>query len=153
LNPCPISQHHFYACAPVYSKLHVGLSLQPNNLDCSSSNTGKSSLINFAVTAMTDYKQLCAELVDAYAWCVDRYMSASSDDDQLIQRARAAMNTVNNEGTLQIRTWPTYKLQPKPGATADDVLAVLALLRLRVDQDVYDSLPEETRRHFTAEPS
>jgi len=94
---------------------------------------------------MTDYKQLCAELVDAYAWCVDRYMSASSDDDQLIQRARAAMNTVNNEGTLQIRTWPTYKLQPK--------LAVLALLRLRVDQDVYDSLPEETRRHFTAEPS
>lgn len=62
------------------------------------------------------------------------------------------MNTINNEGTLQIRTWPTYKLQPKPGATADDVLAVLALLRLSVDQDVYDSLPEETRRHFTAEP-
>jgi hypothetical protein len=62
------------------------------------------------------------------------------------------MNTINNEGTLQIRKWPTYKLQPKPGATADDVLAVLALLHINVNQDVYDSLPEETRRYFTAEP-
>ena len=63
------------------------------------------------------------------------------------------MNEINNEGTLQIRTWSTYKLQPQPGATADDVLAVLALLNLSVMQDVYDSLPEETRRHFTAKPS
>lgn len=62
------------------------------------------------------------------------------------------MNTINNEVALQIRRWPTYKLQPKPGANADDVLAVLALLCLSVDQSVYDSLPEETRRHFTAEP-
>ena len=62
------------------------------------------------------------------------------------------MNTINNEGTLQIRKWPIYKLQPKPGATADDVLAVLALLHINVNQDVYDSLPEEARRHFTAEP-
>jgi hypothetical protein len=63
------------------------------------------------------------------------------------------MHEINNEGTLQIRRWPTYKLQPQPGATADDVLAVLALLHLNVDQDVYNLLPEETRRHFTAQPS
>jgi hypothetical protein len=63
------------------------------------------------------------------------------------------MNKINNEGTLQIKTWPAYKLQPQPGATADDVLAVLALLNLSVLQNVYDSLPEETRRHFTAVPS
>ena len=63
------------------------------------------------------------------------------------------MNTINSEGTLQIARRATYKLQPQPGATADDVLAVLALLQLKVGKDIYDALPEETRRHFTAHPS
>jgi hypothetical protein len=40
---------------------------------------------------MTNYRQLCSELVDAYAWCVDNYMSANSHDDSLVQRARAAL--------------------------------------------------------------
>jgi hypothetical protein len=40
---------------------------------------------------MTDFRTLCAELVDAYAWCVDNYMTASADRDSLVQRARAAL--------------------------------------------------------------
>lgn len=63
------------------------------------------------------------------------------------------MDKIISEGTIHIEKWPTYKLQPQTGATADDVLAVLALLNLQVRQDIYDSLPEETRRHFTAERS
>jgi len=63
------------------------------------------------------------------------------------------MDKINTEGSLRIAKWQTYKLQPQPGATADDVLAVLALLNLNVRQDVYELLPEVTRRHFTAEPS
>ena len=40
---------------------------------------------------MTDFRALCAELADAYAWCVDNYMTASADRDSLVQRARAAL--------------------------------------------------------------
>jgi hypothetical protein len=39
----------------------------------------------------TDFRALCAELVDAYAWCVDNYMTALADEDSLVQRARAAL--------------------------------------------------------------
>jgi hypothetical protein len=40
---------------------------------------------------MTDFRALCAELADAYAWCVDNYMTGSSRDDSLVQRARTAL--------------------------------------------------------------
>lgn len=47
---------------------------------------------------MTDYKQLCSELFDAYAWCVDNYMRANSDSDSLVQRARAALAEPASKG-------------------------------------------------------
>jgi hypothetical protein len=39
----------------------------------------------------TDWRALCEELVDAYAWCVDNYMTGSAEKDSLVQRARAAL--------------------------------------------------------------
>jgi hypothetical protein len=37
------------------------------------------------------FRALCVELVDAYAWCIDNYMSASPYEDSLVQRAHAAL--------------------------------------------------------------
>ena len=39
-----------------------------------------------------DYKALCAELVDAYAYLIDRYMTAPSNKDALVYRARTVLN-------------------------------------------------------------
>jgi hypothetical protein len=39
-----------------------------------------------------DYKALCAELLDAYAYLIDRYMTAPSNKDALVYRARTALN-------------------------------------------------------------
>ena len=39
----------------------------------------------------TDYRALCAELEEAYAWCIEAYMTAPAEEDTLIQRARAAL--------------------------------------------------------------
>jgi hypothetical protein len=36
-----------------------------------------------------DYKALCKELVEAYAYLIDRYMTAPSNKDALVYRARA----------------------------------------------------------------
>ena len=47
---------------------------------------------------MTDYKQLCAELEEAYAWCIKEYMTAPAEQDALIQRARAALAQPEPEG-------------------------------------------------------
>ena len=38
-----------------------------------------------------DYKALCAELLDAYAYLIDRYMTAPSNKDALVYRARAVL--------------------------------------------------------------
>ena len=38
-----------------------------------------------------DYRALCAELIDAYAWCIDEFMTAPAEEDTLIQRARALL--------------------------------------------------------------
>ena len=38
-----------------------------------------------------DYRAMCAELVDAYAWCIDAFMTAPAEEDTLIQRARALL--------------------------------------------------------------
>ena len=43
-------------------------------------------------TTGTDWRALCEELVDAYAWCIDEYMTGSpSRKDSLVKRARAAL--------------------------------------------------------------
>ena len=47
---------------------------------------------------MTDFRALCAELVDAYAWCIDEYMTAPAEKDALTQRARAALAQPEPEG-------------------------------------------------------
>ena len=39
-----------------------------------------------------DYKALCAELVEAYAYLIDRYMTAPSNKDALVYRAHAALS-------------------------------------------------------------
>jgi hypothetical protein len=38
-----------------------------------------------------DFRALCAELEDAYTWCIEEYMTAPAEEDTLIQRARAAL--------------------------------------------------------------
>jgi hypothetical protein len=44
------------------------------------------------VDAMTtDFRAICAELEDAYTWCIEEYMTAPAKEDTLIQRARAAL--------------------------------------------------------------
>jgi hypothetical protein len=54
-----------------------------------------------------DYKALCAELEDAYTWCIEEYMTAHAEEDTLIQRARAAL------------------AQPEPVAPTDEELLEL----------------------------
>ena len=50
------------------------------------------------------YRALCAELVEAYAYLIDRYMTAPSNKDALVYRARTAVN------------------QPEPVAPTDEEL-------------------------------
>ena len=38
-----------------------------------------------------DFRALCADLVDAYAWCIENYMSAPANEDTLVQCARTAL--------------------------------------------------------------
>jgi hypothetical protein len=52
-----------------------------------------------------DYRALCAELEDAYTWCIEEYMTAPAEEDTLIQRARAALEA-----------------QPEPAAPTDEAL-------------------------------
>jgi len=55
---------------------------------------------------MTDtFRALCAELLDAYAYLIDRYMTAPSNKDALVYRARAALEA-----------------QPEPVPPTDDEL-------------------------------
>jgi hypothetical protein len=37
------------------------------------------------------YRAMCAELVEAYVWCIEEYMTAPAEEDSLIQRARALL--------------------------------------------------------------
>jgi hypothetical protein len=46
----------------------------------------------------TDYRELCAELVEAYAWCIEEYMTAPAEEDALIKRARALLDQPVAEG-------------------------------------------------------
>ena len=41
---------------------------------------------------MTDqFRAMCDELAEAYAWCIEEYMTAPAEEDTLIQRARALL--------------------------------------------------------------
>jgi hypothetical protein len=67
---------------------------------------------------MIDFRALCAELVEAYEWCINRYMTAPSNKDALVYRARAALEA-----------------QPEPQGPmpeVDDILRLAAIIR-RVD--------------------
>ena len=44
------------------------------------------------------YRALCAELVEAYAWCIEEYMTAPAEEDALIKRARALLAEPVAEG-------------------------------------------------------
>jgi hypothetical protein len=45
-----------------------------------------------------DYRDLCAELAEAYVWCIEEYMTAPAEEDTLIQRARIALAQPVAEG-------------------------------------------------------
>jgi hypothetical protein len=66
-----------------------------------------------------DYKALCAELEDAYTWCIEKYMTAPAEEDTLIQRARAAL------------------AQPEPVAPTDEEL--IGPIMWMLDDYVYDN--------------
>jgi hypothetical protein len=61
---------------------------------------------------MTDFRALCAELVDAYEWCIEEYMTAPAEEDTLIQRARAALAQPEPQG-------PTGRPAIEPGADVE----------------------------------
>jgi DNA-binding response OmpR family regulator len=46
----------------------------------------------------TDFRALCADLLEAYEWCIDEYMTAPASEDTLVQRARAALAQSTSEG-------------------------------------------------------
>jgi len=62
-----------------------------------------------------DYRALCAELLDAYAYLIDRYMTAPSNKDALVYRARTALN------------------QPEPTAPTDEESDAFAVVQMRLD--------------------
>jgi len=45
-----------------------------------------------------NFRELCAELVEAYEWCINRYMTAPSNKDALVYRARAALSQPEPQG-------------------------------------------------------
>jgi hypothetical protein len=45
-----------------------------------------------------DFQELCAQLLEAYEWCIDEYMTAPASEDTLVQRARAALAQSTSEG-------------------------------------------------------
>ena len=53
------------------------------------------------------YRAMCAELVEAYAWCIEEYMTAPAEEDSLIQRARALLAQPVAEGPSdeEIEEW------------------------------------------------
>jgi hypothetical protein len=74
----------------------------------------------------TDFRALCAELVEAYAYLIDRYMMAPSNKDALVYRARTALAQPEPQGPTVIGPeWqPCVKLpitvhvrEQRPGET------------------------------------
>ena len=65
---------------------------------------------------MTDqFRAMCDELAEAYAWCIEEYMTAPAEEDTLIQRARALL------------------AQPEPVAPTDEELMELMPQQMRDD--------------------
>ena len=60
-----------------------------------------------------DYRALCDELKDAYAWCLEECMRVPAEEDTLIQRARAALAQPDPEGPTPRR--PLRRPVPRPG--------------------------------------
>ena len=79
-----------------------------------------------------DYKALCAELEDAYTWCIEKYMTAPAEEDTLIQRARAAL------------------AQPEPVAPTDAEIEQWADAAKEVPLEEMDPEVHGWRRCFTA---
>jgi hypothetical protein len=120
-----------------------------------------------------DYRALCAELEDAYTWCIEEYMTAPAEEDTLIQRARAALAQPDpiSEFVSQCRPlepemaeyltpqarltpqerWRLYgdEAQPKPVGPTDEEIEAWAdaakEVPLEIDLDVHG-----WRRCFTA---
>jgi len=55
------------------------------------------------MTTPTDWRVLCKELVEAYEWCINRYMTAPSNKDALVYRARAALAQPEPQGATDER--------------------------------------------------
>jgi hypothetical protein len=55
---------------------------------------------------MTDtFRAMCAELAEAYAGCIERYMTAPAEEDNLIDRARALLAQPEPEGLTDAADW------------------------------------------------
>jgi hypothetical protein len=66
------------------------------------------SSLPWAFSMANTFRALCADLLEAYEWCIDEYMTAPASEDTLVQRARAAL------------------AQPEPVAPTDEELLRLA---------------------------
>jgi hypothetical protein len=84
---------------------------------------------------MTDFRALCAELIEAYEWCINRYMTAPSNKDALVYRARAALaaepvgegpSDEELERVYQGAYQPAWERKEFYGAHLDGLRAVLA---------------------------
>ena len=82
---------------------------------------------------MTDtFRAMCAELVDAYAWCIDAFMTAPAKEDTLIQRAR------------------TLLAEPTPQPVADGEVAELVSWLQSMRDLAGEHNPDEQRRYTRA---
>jgi hypothetical protein len=62
----------------------------------------------------TDFRALCAELEDAYTWCIEEYMTDPAEEDTLILRARAALAQPESVAPtvmeiLELHSWLEYE--------------------------------------------
>jgi hypothetical protein len=71
---------------------------------------------------MTDtFRDLCGELLKAYEWCIDKYMTAPASEDALVQRARTALAEgagvgPTNEELIELSLdTKLYRFQPTAG--------------------------------------
>jgi hypothetical protein len=61
------------------------------------------------------FKSLCAELEEAYAWCIEEYMTAPAEEDTLIQRARALLAQPEPVAPTDEKAWQWYSYCPEDG--------------------------------------
>ena len=84
---------------------------------------------------MTDtFRAMCAELAEAYAWCIEEYMTAPAEEDNLIQRARALLAQPEPEGGWLLG-----------GLTLDEELQQMLFDNYREDIELLCDTEEEAR--------